>query len=42
MSREASEVSGFFVFTNIRMMGYIRLVKDKDCPAGTIPEIGEK
>ena len=31
-----SEVAGFFVFSLIRMMGYIRLgeVRVKECPAG--------
>ena len=40
-SREESKVSGFFVFSHIRMMGYVRLVyiRVNECPAGLEPPV---
>ncbi len=43
-SREESEGAGFFVFSNIRMMGYFRLgyVKVIECPAVLEPPAGSR
>ncbi len=33
-SREESEVAGFFIFSHVRMMGYLRLGLYNDCLTG--------
>ncbi len=37
VSREKSEVAGFFVFSHIQMMGYVMI---KDCPEGLNTPLG--
>ncbi len=41
-SREESEVAGFFVFSLVLIMGYLRLgyVRVNECPAGLEPPLG--